>query len=150
MAADVAPRIDSGALREFLDLIRDGEGHITAGIAAGLSPRQVREMEADPEYGELIGVARTQRIEGYEKRLHDLAMDGNFPALQLELFCQASDRGWRPPQQRVAHEVNNHITIERVMSTKAAVLELIAEHGPGILAIGGPLDAIEAGVSDES
>jgi hypothetical protein len=30
------------------------------------------------------------------------------------------------------------------------VLELIREHGPGVLAIGGPLDAIEAKIADES
>jgi hypothetical protein len=150
MADTVAPLVDPVKLRDFLGMLTDGEGQITAGIACGFTPRQVYDMEADPEYGELIAVARTQRIEGYEKRLHDLAMEGNFPALQMELYCQGSDRGWRPPQQRVAHDHRGQVEVARVQSTTAAVVALIAEHGPGILAIGGPLDkAIETSATDD-
>lgn len=137
------------ALEEFLWAIANGEGHVTAGIAAGFTPLQVKQFEADPEIGELIHVAHTQRIEGYEKMLHELAMEKNFPALQMQLYCQAPHRGWRPPQQRVHHEHRGQVEEERVAATTAAVVALIREHGAQALAIGGPLDqAIDTSATD--
>lgn len=136
-------------LEDFLGMLIDGEGPLTAGLACGLTPRKVREMEADPEISQLIAIAREQKYERYEKKLDELAMDGHFAALQMFLFCQAPHRGWRPPQQRVAHDHNGRVEVERVQATTQAVVALIREHGPGILAIGGPLDqAIEASASD--
>lgn len=145
-----AVAIPPDTLEEFLGMLTAGEGPLTAGLACGLTPRKVREMEADPEISVLINVAREQKYERWERKLEELAMErDHFPALQMLLFCQAPHRGWRPPQQRVAHDHQGPVEVEKVQAVTIAVVELIAKHGPGVLSIGGPLDeAIEASASD--
>lgn len=126
-------------LPEFLDLIRQGTGNIEAALAVGWSPKRLRQLMADHDFLEVIQIAHERRIENIEKRLYEMADNKHFPAIQMILYSQAADRGWRPPQQRVAVKHTGVVALERVNAVREAALAIMAEQGVVALAAGGDL-----------
>lgn len=145
----IAPAI-LDTMEEFLYMIQRGVGPKNAAVACGWTMRQLKELESMPQFQEAMGVAQDQRTESVEQKVFELAMAGNVPMIQLYLYCQASEKGWRPPAQRVSVHHQGTIAVEKVQATKAALLEIMREQGSAALAIGGPLDAdiVDAEVVD--
>jgi hypothetical protein len=97
----------------------------------------------NPEFVELMDEARVMSIETIEERVYDLAERGNLAAATLVLYCQAAERGWRPPAQRVAVSSQSTVKVEIVEGNKRAVLEHLRSGGDiRALQPGGVLDEI--------
>ena len=79
---------------QFFELLIDGVGPLNAAIEVGWNPAKLKRLQKDSEFREMVAIAREQRLEGYEKTLHDLAAKGHFKALQMILFNERSER-WR-------------------------------------------------------
>lgn len=130
-------------VERFLEYIRFGYGPLNAGIAVGWTPADTRRRMKDTEFVSLVSTAREQRTETIEQRVYELAQKSNPSrwAVEMALFCQASDRGWRPPTQRL--DVNRNTKVEHtvVLSTVEAVRQLVAANDIAALQPGmGTLD----------
>jgi hypothetical protein len=124
----------------FMQRIASGVGELNAAIEVGWSPRQLRDMMKNEDFRELVRESKVRLLETVEQKAYKLAMRGNMAAIQLVLFSQAADRGWRPPTQRVAINQQTTVTVEAIEAGKQAVTELLAEHG--VRALQPPPDAI--------
>lgn len=126
-------------LAEFLELLQAGRGELNAGIAVGWTPYRTRQLMQDPEFAMLVRFAEDRQLEDAEWELAKLVKKGHFPAIQMTLYCKGADRGWRPPQQRVAVNHGGQVQVERVHAVRQAAAKILAEHGVEALAAGGPL-----------
>lgn len=131
---------------DFFELIADGAGPLNAALAVGWTPRKLRELSKNPEFAEMMLECQERCIESIEQKARELARKGNMTAIQLVLFCQAPERGWRPPTQRVAVSQNIQVKHEVVEAAKAAVLHAIDQRGVKALQPGGLDDIEEADV----
>lgn len=152
MTTALLPKQILDDLPEFLQMVQDGVGVKSAAIACKWSLRQLKDLESMPQFQEALAVAREQKLEALEKKSYEMALQGNVPMMQMWLYCQGADRGWRPPAQRVHHQHQGTIGVEKVQATKAALLQIMQEHGVEALAIGGPLDGtiVDAEVVDDA
>ena len=130
-------------LEDFLEDVRCGTGPINAAIATGWSPAKLRRLQKDPEFIELLDVARERRLEGYEKTLHDLADRGHFRALQMVLFNERSER-WKDVRH-IQMTTNETLDVGVVISVKQSALELLRENGVAALQ---PANVIDVNVVD--
>jgi hypothetical protein len=128
-------------LDRFLEDVRCGTGPLNAAIAVGWSPAKLRSMQKDPEFVELLGIAKERRLEGYEKTLHDLADAGHFKALQMVLFNERSER-WKDVRH-IQMTASTQLDVGVVVSVKQSVAELLRENGVAALQSGGALDVID-------
>ena len=138
-AATLTPKLLEG-LEEWIELVANGKGHYHAGLAMGWTPRQVRELLADPAIQQAIEYAKTMVLEDIEEVSLGLAKAGNVPMIQMWLYCHGAERGWRPPTQRVAVQHQGTVQVERVQAVAQAARELMKAHGPEALAYGSALD----------
>lgn len=147
----IAPPAVMESLPEFLAMIQNGVGPKNAAIACNWTIRQLRDLEALPQFQEAMAIAKEQAIESIEQKAYELAKAGNVPMIQMILFCQAADKGWRPPTHRVAVQHGGTVVVEKIQATKAALLQIMQENGVGALALGGPLDGdiVDAEVVDD-
>lgn len=125
-------------LEKFLEEIRNGTGPLNAAISVGWSPAQLRRMQKDPEFIELVQVSRERLLESHERTLNDLAHAGHFKALQMILFNERSER-WKD----VRHIQTTHseqLDVGVVVSIKQGVAELLRENGVASMQSGGALD----------
>jgi hypothetical protein len=138
------------SMKDFLEMVQGGVGPKNAAVACGWTLRQLAELEANPQFQEAMAATLERRTESIEERVVKLALRDNVPMIQLYLYCQAADRGWRPPTQRVAVQHGGTVVVEKIQATKAALLEIMRENGVKTLALGGPLDGdiVEAEVVD--
>lgn len=116
-------KAEMSRVEEFLEHLRNGVGPTNACYAVGWTPRHLRDKMKDPEFVEMIRESNERKIESLEQTTFELAKKGNLAALQFYLMCQASERGWRPPQQRVSVNAQTTIRLEAVSAAKAAILE---------------------------
>ncbi len=130
-------------LPDFMEMILRHVGPKNAAVACGWTLRQLAELERLPQFQEMMAAAQDRRIESVEQVAYELAEKGNVPMIQMILYCQAADKGWRPPTQRVSHHVQGTVAIEKVEATKEALRQIMLENGVKMLASGGPLDEIE-------
>ena len=140
-AAVAAKKMSDKDIREmedFLEDVRCGTGVTNAAIAVGWSPAKLRRLQGDPEFLELLTIARERRLESYEKVLHDLAEAGHFRALQMVLFNERSER-WKDVRH-IQVSRNDTLDVGVVVSVKNSVLELLAQHGVETFQPGGALD----------
>ncbi len=149
MSAQVAAPPDE--VLEFLELVRGGSGEVNAAYSVNWSPAKLRKMMRDGDFAELVQESKLRLVESLEETVVKRAMAGNVRCLELYLFTQAAERGWRPPTQRV--DVRKEITakVEVVAAVKAGLLQALKEEG-GVEALqqGGRLDrAIEATTSGD-
>jgi hypothetical protein len=134
----------------FLEALSCGRGQLNAALAVGWSPRKLRDLMKSPEFIELMDEARTRGIETIEEKVFELAERGNLAAATLFLYCQAADRGWRPPAQRVAVSSQSTVKVELVEGAKAAVLEQLRAGDIRALQPGGALhEIVDADVVEE-
>lgn len=124
----------------FLQDLAHGVGELNAALAVGWSPFQLQQRKKDDDFKELMRESRTRLLEDVEFMVYKLAKRGNMAAIQLVLYSQGADRGWRPPTQRVAVNQETKVTIEQVEAGKQAVTELLASKG--VRALQPPPDAI--------
>lgn len=140
---------EAKALPEFLEFIQAGHGELNAAISVGWTPHRVRQLMQDPEFYQLYRFAVERKLEDAEFELQKLVAKGHFPAIQMVLYCLGADRGWRPPQQRVAVNHGGQVQVERVHAVRQAAAQIIAEQGVAALAAGGPLgEIVDAEVID--
>lgn len=132
----------------FLEALSCGRGQLKSALSVGWSPHKLRTLMKNPEFIELMDEARVMSIETIEERVYDLADRGNLAAATLVLYCQAADRGWRPPAQRVAVSTQSTVKIELVEGAKAAVMEQLRAGDIKALQPGGALDIEDAEVVD--
>lgn len=129
-------------LEQFLEAVRTGTGPTNAAIAVGWSPAKLRRLQKDPEFVELLDVARERRLEGYEKTLHDLADRGHFRALQMVLFNERSER-WKDVRH-IQMTSNETLDVGVVVSVKQSALELLREQGVASLQPGTEIIDVES------
>jgi hypothetical protein len=134
--------IDPQEQQDFFEYLQAGVGAMNAAVAVGWTPRQLRRMLSDDEFSEMVDAVRERRIEGYEHALHEKAMAGNMVALQMVLYCQASDRGWRPPATRVALNRTTKVEVSLTTSVVEAARQVMATSDVAALQPGGALDDI--------
>lgn len=125
----------------FLEAVRLGVGPTNAAIAVGWSPAKLRRLQQDPEFVELLSIARECRLEGYEKVLHDLASAGHFRALQMVLFNERSEK-WKDVRH-IQVSRNDQLEVGVVLSVKNSVLELLQQNGVETFQPGGALDVVD-------
>jgi hypothetical protein len=138
-------KAEQACVEEFLEHLRNGVGPTNACYAVGWSPRHLRKKMLDPEFVEMCRESNDRKLESLEEVLHGLALKGNLAALQFVLMCQAPERGWRPPQQRVAINQQTTIRVENVEAAKQAILATLAERNVKALQ---PAKVIDVDVSD--
>lgn len=131
---------EQAELDRFFEQLFEGHGPLNAALAVGWSPAKLRKLQKDPEFLELIDVARERRLEGYEKVLHDLANGGHFRALQMVLFNERSEK-WKDVRH-INVEQHGTLDIGVVESVKLAARELLREQG--VAALQPQNEAIEA------
>jgi len=141
--AAVLTKMVSETIEEFIELVVGGVGKLNAALAVGWTPRQLRELETDPDFNLLMEQCSIRQIESVEQVAYELAIARSVPMIQMILYCKGADRGWRPPTQRVAVNHQGTVAVERVNAVRQAAIELMERHGPEMLAIGGPLDSID-------
>jgi hypothetical protein len=126
MTISVLDDIEPADVEKFLRMLQGHQGELTAALAVGWTPRQLRVLKRDPEFSALVSDVNTQRIENIERKVFKLADKGVRWASELVLFCHAADRGWRPPAQR--HEVSHSGQVDHVLvaSVKEAVRESLS------------------------
>ena len=134
---------------DFLERIAKGVRPLSAGLAVGWTPKRTREVLTEPGMAEIVRDAQEISIETLEEKVYKLAKKGNVSCLQLVLFCQASERGWRPATQRVAISSQSTVRVEVVEAAKAATLAAISKHGVKALQVGGALDVVDAEPLDD-
>jgi len=125
----------------FLEAVRCGTGPTNAAIAVGWSPAKLRRLQSDPEFAELLNIARERRLESYEETLHGLAVAGHFRALQMVLFNERSER-WKDVRH-IQVSRNDTLDVGVVVSVKNSVLELLQQHGVEAFQPGGALDVVD-------
>lgn len=121
----------------FLEDIRCGVGPLNAAVARGWSPRQLDAKMREPEFAELVSVARERKFETLEETMFHMAKDGHFQALKMSLL-QRPDR-WRDIKH-VQIDQQGTLDVGVVLSVKQAAMELIREGGVAALQPGGVLD----------
>lgn len=127
-------------LLEFLEATTRGVGMITAGLAVGWSPHKTRTMLLDEEVKALYAECRIVKTETIEQRVWELADRGNLRAAELYLYCQASERGWKPPAQRLQIGSTSIVKVEIVETARQAALAMIERGDFAALQPGGRLD----------
>lgn len=129
----------------FLEYRRMGVGRLNAAVAVGWTPAQLREKMRDDGFAEMESVMLERRVESVEQRVWELATAPKPSrwAVELALFCQASERGWRPPAQRIDVSKTTKVEHNVVVTAVAAVKELMANADIAQLQPGGALDVIE-------
>lgn len=137
--ADAVEEIDKH--ETFLELISTGVGPINAGYHVGWTPAKTRALLGDPEFAELVDIAEERLVEGIEQSLHAKALAGNMRAIEMVLYAKHADRGWRPPTQRHAHQVEGRVDAVIVESVKAANKALVST--TAIAELQGPIDDAE-------
>jgi hypothetical protein len=125
-------------VQDFLELLRGGTGTLNACYAVGWTPDHLRKKMKDREFCALIEEAHERKIETVEERVYQASEKGNFAASQFILLCQAADRGWKPPQQRVAIQGESRVKVEVVQATREAILTQLEKRNiralqPGIV-----------------
>jgi len=143
MSTDLLSPVVLDGMEEFLGMISKGVGPKNAAIAVGWSLRQLRELQSDAQFVEVMEAAGEQLIESIEEKSAQMAQAGNVPMIQMWLYCKGADRGWRPPTHRVNVSHQGTPAAERVLAVTSAALELMAKHGHQALALGGPLDEMD-------
>lgn len=116
----------------FFERIREGCGRLNAAYEVGWSPKDLRDREKDQSFVEMYSVAVERRLESIEETTFKMAEKGNITAIQMVLYSFGSDRGWRPPQQRVQVEQTTKHQIEVVANARELVLQM-ARGGAGAL-----------------
>ena len=120
------PQADPTDVLQFLELVKDGAGHIHAGYSVGWSRRQIFDLLKDPVFAEMVDEAEEHELESIEMTAHRLAKAGNTRMIELVLFCKARHRGWRPPTQRIESVNEGKPDRDVVAATVASVRELLA------------------------
>lgn len=134
---------DMVAVEKFLEYVRGGEGELNAGIAVGWTPRQVRKYLKDDEFAALVREQKDRRIESIEKVVFDKALEGTRWAVEMALFCQAADRGWRPPTTKIDVTRTHKVEGQVVVSVVEGLRQAMASGGDlAALQPGGPLGEI--------
>lgn len=135
----------------FLEYIRGGVQPLNAAFAVDWTPSELKRRMRDSGFMQLVEVAKERRIETIEERVFQLAMRKNPSrwAVELALFCQASDRGWRPPAQRIDVSRTSKVEVSLVQSVTEAARQLMMTADPAALQPGGVLDVIDAEVVED-
>jgi hypothetical protein len=134
----------------YVEAVRKGRGELTCAIAIlGWSHAKYKQMRRDPEFSEFMELALEMRYEGVVESLYRAANHPKRPSVvaqQVILMSQHSDRGWKPPTQRVAISSESKISIEARDTRVASVLALVDKLGVAALQPGGEIDkALPAG-----
>jgi hypothetical protein len=110
---------------EFLELVKQGAGHLHAAYSVNWTQAQLKRQLKDPSFRELLEEAEEAKLESIEEMAYALAMRGNVRCLELFLYNKARHRGWAPPTQRVEHVQEGKVEISVVQSVKEAAKEML-------------------------
>jgi len=132
----------------FLELIADGIPVNLAGFQVAWTPKQVKANLADPDFAEMVAAAEDRMIDSIEKALVDLARNKNLGAIQMVLYNKRPTL-WKDVR-RIEVKSEHTVNIGEISAAKAAVMQLLREHGTHALQPGGGLDVIDAEIIDDS
>lgn len=124
----------------FLELIARGVPAVLAGIDVGWSPFETLRRLKDPSFAELVEVYRDLSIDRVEKKVHQMALEGHFGAVQMILFNRRPS-DWRDVKHITVDQVST-VAEHVVQGVKEAALELLRQGGVKALQQGGELDDI--------
>lgn len=122
----------------FIDLVSHGTPPDLAGLEVGWTPRRTKRNMADPEFAELIAYAKIHRDDRIEKVLYEMALNHNFPAVQLILLNRRASE-FRDVK-KIEVVTTGSVVVEHVHSLKQGLRELMIEAGAEAFQIGGVLD----------
>lgn len=125
---------------EFLTLVASGVPSRLAAYKVRWTPKQLKQMLADPDFAELIDDATERSLDGIEATLHRKAEEGNMAAIQMVLFNRRP-RSWRDVR-KIEITQRTDVTVVQVEATKQAAIALLRERGAGVM------QALTEGVDD--
>lgn len=125
---------------EFLTLVASGVPQRLAAYKVRWTPKQLKQILADPDFVELIDDAAERSLDGIEATLHRKAEEGNMAAIQMVLFNRRP-RNWRDVR-KIEITQRTDVTVVQVEATKQAAIALLRERGAGVM------QALTRGVDD--
>lgn len=140
-------KFDPTEVEEFLTLVKDGVGKLSAAVTVGWSPAELNQFLDNSDNEALVKASLEMRMEEVEQTVWRLAKKGNISAIQMVLYNFGTDRGWRPPQQQVRIDQKVEVTSADIEGVRAAVLETLRNEGAA--ALQPPPAAIEAAARDD-
>lgn len=107
---------------EFVERLAKGWGPTHAGLAVGYSPRQIRQLCADPEMGEIIDTINDYKNDTAEHSIYRNVIAGNVAAQKMWSVAKMSDRGWVEKKSLI---VEGQVNLDVVHSVKEALRESV-------------------------
>lgn len=115
------------AYDRFLELVRMGTPELNAALEVEWTPAQLRALQQDPEFRELISVAKEEADGSIEQILYREAHKGKQWAVQMWLFNRQPDR-WRD-LKRIEIKTEHTVSIGQALTIKDAALKLLRQEG---------------------
>ncbi len=149
MTTAVLPERARVKMDEFLEMLTQGHGRLTAAIEMGWTPKQLAKWMTIEEFASIVRMAEDIKCESLEKVVYQKAESGNMEALKFYLMNR-KPREWAERRQ-VSVEQQTTIDVSIVAATKEALVERLRQGGVAALQAGGPLDAdiVEAEVVED-
>jgi hypothetical protein len=111
----------------FIESVRGGTGPLNAAIEVGWTPAALKRRMKDPEFVELVELARERRLESIETTLYQMAERGHFKAIQMVLYNERAHR-WKDVRH-LSVTRSETLDVGIVVSVKEAAKQLLREHG---------------------
>jgi len=140
MSAEVDAFDDMIGVEKFLEYVRVGHGQLNAAIAVGWTPYKLRQLLKDEAFASLVDEVKERRTESIEEVVYAKALEGTRWAVEMYLFCQAPERGWRPPATRIDVTKTQRVEGQLVVSVVEGARQLLEAHSVAALQPGGALD----------
>lgn len=120
-----AEEIEAARMTRFLERVREGCGPLNAAIEVGWTPAKFRRLERDPEFTELLTIARERMLEDVEEAVVAKARQGNLKAAQMVLYNQRSER-WKDVRH-IKVDQSGSLDVGVVVSVKQAMIEMLRD-----------------------
>lgn len=140
MSTEIDAFDDMVNVERFLEYVRGGSGPLNAAIAVGWTPYQIRQRLKDDQFATLVEEVKERRTETIEQVVYEKAAEGTRWAVEMYLFCQAPERGWRPPATRIDVTKTQRVEGQLVVSVVEGARQLLEAHSVAALQPGGALD----------
>lgn len=115
-------------IEQFFQLVIGGSSRLTAALALGWTPLQLRRYEEEPAFREMMADAEEGFLDDVESAVKQQALRGTRWAAEMVLYNRRPDR-WRPPAHKIAVEHTNIATLEVVHTAAGALREVMADAG---------------------
>ena len=118
---------EAAQMTRFFERVRMGCGPLNAAIEVGWSPRGLEKRTKDPDFADMLAVARERLLEDIEETVIAKARQGNVKCIQMVLYNQRADR-WKDVRH-IKMESSGQLDQTVVLSVKQAMVELLRDRG---------------------